>query len=52
MSASGDDGAVRRIASRENPLYRELLHLAIEKFPDTRHSANAHHKLNEMNAIG
>ena len=28
MSASGDDGAVRRIASRENPLYRELLHLA------------------------
>ncbi len=31
---------------------RELLQLVIEKFPDTRHSANAHHKLNEMNAIG
>ena len=28
---------------------KELLQLVIDKFPDTRHSANAHHKLNEIN---
>jgi tetratricopeptide (TPR) repeat protein len=31
---------------------KELLQLVIEKFPDTRHSANAHHKLNEINQAG
>lgn len=31
---------------------KELLELVIEKFPDTRHSANAHHKLNELNQAG
>ena len=31
---------------------KELLKLVIEKFPDTRHSANAHHKLNEINQAG
>jgi tetratricopeptide (TPR) repeat protein len=31
---------------------KELLHLVIDKFPDTRHSANAHHKLNEINQVG
>ena len=30
---------------------KELLQLIIEKFPDTRHSANAHHKLNEINQV-
>ena len=31
---------------------KELLQLVIDKFPDTRHSANAHHKLNEINQVG
>ena len=31
---------------------RELLEMVIEQFPDTRHSANAHHKLHEMDSIG
>ncbi|MFP6873723.1 MAG: tetratricopeptide repeat protein [Verrucomicrobiales bacterium] len=31
---------------------KELLQLVINRFPDTRHSANAHHKLNEINQIG
>jgi tetratricopeptide (TPR) repeat protein len=31
---------------------KELLELVIERFPETRHSANAHHRLNEMNQPG
>ncbi len=31
---------------------RELLELIIERFPETRHSANAHHRLNEMTQPG
>ncbi|MDC0047954.1 hypothetical protein OAL09_01270 [Verrucomicrobia bacterium] len=29
-----------------------LLKTVIDRFPDTRHSANAHHRLNEINKIG
>ena len=29
-----------------------LLQNIIDRFPDTRHSANAHHRLNEINKIG
>lgn len=29
-----------------------LLQTVIDRFPDTRHSANAHHRLNEINKIG
>jgi len=28
---------------------KELLELVIERFPESRHSANAHHRLNEIN---
>ena len=38
---------------KENPVRaRQLLEMVVAKFPDTRHSANAHHKLNELNALG
>ena len=30
----------------------KLLEMVIEKFPETRHSANAHHRLNELKKIG
>ena len=30
----------------------KLLEIVIEKFPETRHSANAHHRLNELKKIG
>jgi len=29
-----------------------LLQQIIDSFPNTRHSANAHHRLNEINKIG
>ena len=31
---------------------KQLLEMVIEKFPETRHSANAHHRLNELKKIG
>ncbi|MFL2451802.1 MAG: tetratricopeptide repeat protein [Verrucomicrobiales bacterium] len=31
---------------------KHLLEMVIEKFPETRHSANAHHRLNELKKIG
>ena len=31
---------------------KALLQTVIDRFPETRHSANAHHRLNEINKIG
>jgi len=41
------------LTDKENPeRAKELLQMIVDEFPETRHAANAHHKLNEMSAAG